>query len=220
MPRTRHFLNSMEPFQAQVFENFQGARFSADRRYRYVLWRIWDESRPTALFIMLNPSIANENNNDPTVERCQRRAQIIGYGGLTVCNLFAFCSTNPRMLYEVNDPVGSDNDRALLERARTAGLVVCGWGTNGALKGRGPAVLAMLRANGITPHALKINSDGSPQHPLSDEAAVALTGFFAELAYRLDGKFLGQILRYRSQQREASMQQRSATPPEPTAPPF
>lgn len=56
--------------------------------------------------------------------------------------------------------------------------------------------------------------------PLSDEAAVALTEFFAELVYRLDGKFLGQILRYRNQQREDAMQQRSVPPPQQTHPPF
>ncbi len=56
--------------------------------------------------------------------------------------------------------------------------------------------------------------------PLSDEAAVALTGFLAELAYRLDGKFLGQILRYRNRQREDQPHPRSTTPPGPTDLPF
>ena len=156
----------MNQIQSQVFPTTRGARFSDDRRYRYELWRFWDESKSPILFTLLNPSIADENTNDATIERCQRRARLLGYGGLIVCNLFAFCSTSPGKLYDVDDPVGQDNDRVLLARAKTAGLVVCGWGTHGAFKGRGPAVLAMLRANAITPHALKINADGSPQHPL------------------------------------------------------
>lgn len=143
-----------------------GATFSPCRRYRYTLWRTWDAARPACLFLLLNPSTADETDNDPTVERCQRRAQTMGYGGLVVCNIFAYRSADPAALYMEDDPIGPSNDRAILEQAAIAGRVVCGWGKHGALRGRGSQVLALLRRNGIMPYALQINGDGSPKHPL------------------------------------------------------
>lgn len=151
---------------AALFPAHTGATFSPCTRYRYTLWRTWDASKPPCLFLMLNPSTADAIDNDPTVERCQRRALAIGFGGLVVCNIFAYRSTDPGALYGLDDPVGPENNAAILEQASRAGLVVCGWGKHGALHGRGNAVLAMLRSAGVKPHALQINGDGSPKHPL------------------------------------------------------
>lgn len=151
---------------AGLFPAHTGATFSPCTRYRYTLWRTWDASKLSCLFLMLNPSTADAVDNDPTVERCQRRALAMGFGGLVVCNIFAWRSTDPGALYSLDDPVGPDNDAAILAQASRAGLVVCGWGKHGALHGRGNAVLAMLRSAGVKPHALQINGDGSPKHPL------------------------------------------------------
>lgn len=155
----------------------RGAIFSSCRRYRYRLWRRWDGARASLLFCMLNPSTADESDNDPTVERCERRARAMGFGGLVVTNIFAWRSTDPKMLYALADPVGPDNDATILEEAASAGMVVCGWGKHGALHGRGAAVARMLMANGVQPHALKINNDGSPQHPLYVGYDVVPTAF-------------------------------------------
>lgn len=115
---------------------------------------------------MLNPSVACEVFNDPTVERCERRARAGGYGGVTVVNIFALRSTDPKALYKAADPIGPWNDTAILDVARQAGRVVCAWGTHGALRGRGARVLAMLREAGVEPHALRVSKDGHPCHPL------------------------------------------------------
>lgn len=147
-----------------LFEN-SGAVFSACRLYRYRLWRQWGE-QPPAVFVMLNPSTADEIDNDPTVERCERRARAMGYGGLRVANIFALRSTDPQALYGHADPVGQQNDSAILESVSGAGIVVCAWGGHGNLNGRGDAVLHLLRAAGIEPHFLKLNGDGTPRHPL------------------------------------------------------
>ncbi|MHB1702544.1 MAG: DUF1643 domain-containing protein, partial [Acidobacteriaceae bacterium] len=136
-----------------LFPDHTGATFSPCGKYRYTLWRTWDASKSSCLFLMLNPSTADEVDNDPTVERCQRRALAMGYGGLVVCNIFAYRSTDPDALYSLDDPVGPGNDAAILEQASRAALVVCGWGKHGALHGRGEAVLAMLRSADIKPHA-------------------------------------------------------------------
>ena len=88
------------------------------------------------------------------------------YGGLHVGNIFAWRSIDLRGLLDTDDPVGPDNDKAILEAARKAGIVICGYGTHGALNGRGDKVLQLLREAGIKAHALKQNADGSPGHPL------------------------------------------------------
>ena len=143
------------------------AKFSADRKYRYTLHRVWQPAAPLACYVLLNPSTADETKNDPTVSRCQTRAINAGFGGLIVVNIFAWRSTDPAELYRVPDPVGiASNDRFIIEAVRGSHLVVCGWGKHGALAGRGSEVLKLIRSAGKTPHALRINSDGSPEHPL------------------------------------------------------
>lgn len=162
-----------------LFGNF-GATFSPCQRYRYALWRIWDGSRPPAMFLMLNPSTADDTKNDPTVERCQRRALEMGYGGLRVANIFAFRSTDPDALYAEDDPVGPENDAAILDAAKTSGIVICAWGGHGAHLDRGRQVLAMLRETGIRPHYLELNQDGTPRHPLYVGYDVQPTPFTSE----------------------------------------
>jgi hypothetical protein len=142
------------------------ANFSPDRKYRWSLHRIWQPAAPLVCYVLLNPSTADETTNDPTVSRCQTRALNDGYGGLIVVNIFAWRSTNPTALYEIADPVGADNDAAILTAARNSRMVVCGWGKHGALRDRGREVLELIRSAGKMPHALRINSDGSPEHPL------------------------------------------------------
>lgn len=143
-----------------------GATFSNCRTYRYALWRHWDESKPKAMFLMLNPSTADETRNDPTVERCQRRAEMMGYGGLLVCNIFALRSTDPKTLYVAEDPIGPQNDLAIIMGAKQSALIVCGWGAHGKYLGRGRAVHAMLTDRGYKPHYLRRTKDGQPGHPL------------------------------------------------------
>src|SRR5579863_4206198 len=147
-----------------------GAEFSGQRTWRYDLWRIWNWGDPIATFICLNPSTADEDANDPTVERLERRARMWGYGGVRVLNIFSYRSTDPEALLTLPDPlyaVGPLNDQRILARAKEAAImVICAWGGHKSAKVRGPQVENMLRAAGVKLHALKLNADGSPQHPL------------------------------------------------------
>ncbi|MBV8312930.1 MAG: DUF1643 domain-containing protein [Planctomycetaceae bacterium] len=59
-----------------------------------------------------------EATNDPTIERCERRARRWGFGGLIVTNLFALCATDPAGLRRVADPIGPENDATILETAQ------------------------------------------------------------------------------------------------------
>lgn len=143
-----------------------GADFSPCRTWRYRLWRIWEPAKPSVLFLMLNPSTADETRNDPTVERCQRYAVRWGYGGLYVCNLFALRSTEPRELYSHQDPIGPQNDAAILATAAKSGMVVCAWGEHGSLRERNGEVQEMLRRHGIALSCLRLTKRGHPCHPL------------------------------------------------------
>jgi len=118
-------------------------------------------------FLMLNPSTADEVKNDPTVERCERRARATtGVGGLEVINIFAYCATDPEEMKAQPDPVGPDNDKHILEAATKAQMVICAWGKHGQHMNRGRQVAEMLAKSGIEMYCLKVNCDGFPAHPL------------------------------------------------------
>lgn len=143
-----------------------GARFSACRRWRTLLWRCWDARRPAANFLMLNPSTADETVLDPTCARARDYAERWGYGSLLVTNLFAWRATDPRAMRSAEEPVGAGNDAAILSAARAAKLVVCAWGNHGAHLGRSARVRLSLRGAGIALHVLRLNAGGEPAHPL------------------------------------------------------
>lgn len=148
--------------------NGKGAYFSACEVYRYLLWRVWEPSAPKLMWLMLNPSTADSFKNDPTVERCSRRAAIMGYGSMVVCNIFALRSTNPAVLYQHNDPVGRGNDEAIFEASNWADQIILGWGGHGAYLNRGAEVMGLLERH-ISRGAVKClewNQDGHPKHPL------------------------------------------------------
>ena len=142
------------------------AVYSPCERYRYALTRVWDDSGARVAFVMLNPSTATEVQNDPTVERCERRARALGFGAFRVVNIFAWRDTDPRAMRAASDPVGPDNDAAILDAADWAGLAVCAWGSHGAHLDRGPAVARLLRASGARLCHLGLTKDGHPRHPL------------------------------------------------------
>lgn len=143
-----------------------GAVFSRCRRWRYLLWRRWDESRPVANFLMLNPSTADEHKLDPSCTRARNYAGRWGFGALVITNIFAWRSTDPKALVLVENPVGRANDAAIVKAAREARLVVCAWGNHGAHLDRSEAVLELLRRTGIRTHVLRLNGAGHPAHPL------------------------------------------------------
>lgn len=141
------------------------AVYSDCEAYRYALTRAWGAG-PKALFVLLNPSTATEVQNDPTVERCERRARALGFGAFRVVNIFAYRATDPRALRTARDPVGPGNDTALVDAVAWADQILCGWGGHGAHLGRGLAVEAVLRKTGVPLFHLGLTKDGQPKHPL------------------------------------------------------
>jgi hypothetical protein len=143
-----------------------GALFSSCRRWRYLLWRRWDERLPVANFLMLNPSTADEFQLDPSCTRARVYAERWGYGSLIVTNLFGWRATDPGAMKAVPEPVGRGNDRAILRAAQEADIVVCAWGNHGAHLERSASVLDLLKKARISLHALRMNGAGEPAHPL------------------------------------------------------
>lgn len=148
------------------------ALYSGCGAYRYLLEREWGEG-DRLLYILLNPSTATEVRNDPTVERCERRARALGCGGFAVANLFAFRATRPEDLKRAAAPVGPETDRVLLRAARDSAVVLCGWGVHGAHLWRGAEVALALRAADLPLWHLGLTRAGHPRHPLYVSYAVA-----------------------------------------------
>ena len=141
------------------------AVYSPCEAYRYALTRVWNPAGRKALFVMLNPSTATDVQNDPTVERCERRARALGFGAFRVANIFAYRATDPKVMRAQGDPVGPGNNAAIAEGAAWADQVICGWGSHGAHLERGAAVTALLRGTGLPLYHLGLTLAGAPKHP-------------------------------------------------------
>lgn len=135
---------------------------SEDKIYRCTLSRTWDSTKPTVLFIGLNPSIADENIDDPTITRCINFAKDLGYGTLLMANLFAFRSTYPKEIYLIDDPIGKDNDYYLLECVKQSDLIIACWGNNGTYMDREKIIKELVP----NLYCLQKNKNGTPHHPL------------------------------------------------------
>ena len=154
-----------------------GAKFSRCRRWRYLLWRCWDEAKPAANFLMLNPSTADELKLDPSCTRARNYAERWGFGAVIITNIFGWRATDPEAMKSVEDPVGRANDRAIVAAARNAKIVVCAWGNHGAHRNRAQAVLELLSRNQVGLHALRVNGAGHPAHPLYLPSSLTPTRF-------------------------------------------
>jgi hypothetical protein len=114
------------------------------------------------MFIGLNPSTADDQEDDPTVRRCIGFGRNWKFGGLILVNLFAYRSTDPAHLLDAVDPIGPENDRQILENARAAARIVLAWGTGGGFLDRDQHVLSLLRGG----YCLGTTKNGHPKHPL------------------------------------------------------
>ena len=151
-----------EQLKLDTLEGLSGATLSRCRKYRYVLWRVWDKSLPHIMFIGLNPSTANETQNDPTILKCIQYCKRWGYGGFYIANLFAFRSSSPDVLKKSKKPIGAKNDFWILKTAKSAERVVACWGEHGNFKDRDQDLKKQLK----NLYCLKINKSGQPAHPL------------------------------------------------------
>lgn len=151
----------------ELFDS-NGAEFSKCGKYRFALWRIWDEEKPLIMFVGLNPSTANESTDDPTIRRVKRFAYDWGAGGVFMLNCFPYISTDPSALRDFGNTV--ENDYWLRTISEKCERIIFAWGSFDVVRelGRDTELKIMF------PHAeaLIINSNGSPRHPLYVKADI------------------------------------------------
>lgn len=145
-------------------EEMCGAEFSPCGKYRYKLWRVWDDCLPKAMCIGLNPSNADAKKNDPTINNLKRVLVKLGYGGFYMMNLFALITPYPDHLFfdDDIDPVG-DNDQKYKEAEIWCNDVIFCWGAFKQAKARAAEVAARY----TKAKCFGRTKDGSPMHPLA-----------------------------------------------------
>ena len=136
--------------------------------YRYSLSRAWDFdlTKPRVGWIMLNPSTADAEVNDPTIRRCMEFSRTWGFHGIAVRNLFAVRTYSPIEMKNHADPIGNENDKAILDLIGACPLIVAAWGTHGGYKQRDNHVVRIVRETGAKLHCLGTTKEGFPKHPL------------------------------------------------------
>lgn len=148
-------------------------------RYRYLLRRIWDYELPRLLVVMLNPSIADGKIDDPTIKQLVRLSAAVNFGGFEVVNLFAFRATDPQQLYEVDDPIGLNNDTMIKLALMRCDMVACGWGAHKMAVKRGRKVWELLREQRPAIFCFDKTKAGAPKHPLYIKAGTQLRRYAA-----------------------------------------
>lgn len=135
--------------------------------YRYMLSHVWDPEKPMAMWLMMNPSVADHRILDPTVAKTCRVSAALGYGGQFIANVCAYRATDRLRLLEVSDPVGPSNHQHVVAMARSSGIIVVAHGLlPGDLQRHADATCRLLLDNGHKPHVLRLTKDGAPSHPL------------------------------------------------------
>lgn len=150
----------------------RSVQFSMDRKDRFSLQIDWDHRSPWLVVIGMNPSIADEYRNDPTVERCLRRAKHLGFGSLVMLNASPVVSTDPKGLRDI-DPDTQLNRKVISFHIKWAAYsdrdrILCAWGSNPDIEKTGVPefIRAEAKKYGVKLYCLGTNKDGSPKHPL------------------------------------------------------
>lgn len=145
------------------------ALFSSCKKYRFILSRVWDDQKPMVMFIGLNPSVADAENDDPTVRRMIGFAQDWGFGGFYIVNCFPFIATCPKKLnkwYYADDYYSAmyqNHDHISETRNKCSRVVFC-WGGNEMVVNQ--KIDQVLKNTFPDAMVFKLNADGSPKHPL------------------------------------------------------
>lgn len=150
------------------------AIFSDCRTWRYNLIREFEdqslvgERSGTMVMILLNPAKATAEEDDPTNQRGIDFAKRWGFRRLEFVNLFAGRTPYPEKLKEMDDPIGPENDKHILEACERADKIVCGWGNHGDYLDRSVEVYEMISEYDL--ECFGVNNSGEPVHPLYQPA--------------------------------------------------
>lgn len=146
-------------------------------RYRYLLRRAWDHEKPRALFIMLNPSTADAEIDDPTIRSCVRLSKGFGYGSFEVVNLFGLRATDPAELAKADDPIGPRNAIVGDAAINRCDIAICAWGAHPMAESRAHTFVTWVRGWKPAAYCLGTTKHGAPKHPLYIKSGTPLTMF-------------------------------------------
>lgn len=147
-------------------------------KYRYLLRRTWDNTKPRALFVMLNPSTADARQDDPTIRACVRLANDAGYGGFDVVNLMAWRATDPENLpLKPSEAMGSENPRTIGAAVERCEIVICAWGAHPYAAHFTAGALDIIRLHERRPMCFGKTKSGAPKHPLYIKSGTPLEIF-------------------------------------------
>lgn len=156
-------------------------------KYRYCLHRGWDESRPFVMFVMLNPSTADAEQDDPTIRRLIGFCTLRGFGGFSVCNVYAYRDSSPESMFKANkagiDIAGPDNVKWLNDVVQECEIVVMAWGNDGP---NSDVFTAWADKRNKPLFSFGRTQTGKPKHPLYLPADNA---FYVENSIALTYKF-------------------------------
>jgi len=163
------------------------AVISMDNRHRYMLARDWDDSLPRCAFIMINPSTADAEQDDPTIRKCIGFAKRLGYGGCDVVNLFSLRTPDVKELKKASangDPITKQlNDEYIQNVAKAATKTFAAWGSISKIpkepqhRFRDQEVVRYLGIRGIELWCIGRTKDGDPRHPLMTSYSTEPTRF-------------------------------------------
>ena len=142
----------------------RSAKFNSARTKRYFLYRKWSE-KPTTVWIMLNPSVADEKYDDKTISKCIKFSKCWGYGGFYVINLCSDISTCPKKIInklktnQKIDPTSLSYIKDVIKNNNN--VIYCAWGFGIST----PKWLTIILKN-KTIKALELSKLGTPKHPL------------------------------------------------------
>ena len=160
------------------------AVFDPTYTYRYLLTRTWGPG-PGVLFVMLNPSTADADHDDPTLRRCTGFARTLGCGALAVVNLYALRATDPHELAGHPDPIGPATDHVIDLAAAHADRYVAAWGAHPAARTRTAVVAATVNRQAARHHrpglaCLGLTKSRQPRHPLYLPKTATLRAYDAD----------------------------------------
>ncbi len=145
------------------------AVFSDDGLKRYLLEKVWDNAKPRLAILMLAPSEASGIELDTTTQLVLNNASRLGYGGVSIVNLFATLNDFQLKQAEAED---AENINAIVTVASKADMIVYAAGVgkakSKAFQRRQEQALTALALHEKKLHCL-CGKDGSArlQHPLS-----------------------------------------------------
>jgi hypothetical protein len=146
-------------------------------KYRYLLRRTWDHAKPRALYVMLNPSTADAQLDDPTIRSCVRLAAGLGYGSMEVVNLFAYRATKPDELLTASDPYGQANEDHVKRALARCDIPILAWGAWPPAHSASAYIRNAIRATRPAAFCFGKTKDGAPKHPLYVKSGTPLQNY-------------------------------------------